>query len=134
MSESDVLKWLLPNVLLNVHAAQLDEHGGLTGIRDEGALSSALNRPQNHFGYGETNVFMLAALYAVGIIKNHPFVDGNKRTGFLAAFIFLDVNGYNLITLEADAVLMTQRLAASDIDEVQFAFWLEQNAKPNSTA
>ncbi len=121
-------QWLLPNVVLAAHDAQLAEHGGLAGIRDAGALDSALARPENHYHYGERNLFMLATMYASGIVKNHPFADGNKRTGFLAAFIFLTVNGYALQAPEAEAVVMTQGLASSEIDEPGFAKWLEDNS------
>ena len=114
---------MLPEVVLAAHDAQLAEHGGLTGIRDEGALDSALARPH----YGEENLFILATMYASGIVKNHPFADGNKRTGFLAAFIFLTVNGYMLQASEAEVVLITEGLASSEIDEAGFARWLEDN-------
>jgi death on curing protein len=78
----------LLEVIKAAHQAQLEEHGGSPGIRDEGALLSALARPENLFAYGEPTMFELATAYASGIIRNHPFVDGNKRTGFLAAFVF----------------------------------------------
>lgn len=124
-------QWLLPQVILAAHDAQLAEHGGLAGIRDEGALASALARPENYHHYGEQNLFVLATMYAGGIIKNHPFADGNKRTGFLAAFIFLNVNGYALKASEAEAVLMTLGLASGEVEEMGFARWLEDSSAPH---
>ena len=121
-------QWLLPEVVLAAHDAQLAEHGGLTGIRDEGALDSALARPESYHHYGEQSLFVLATMYASGIVRNHPFADGSKRTSFLAAFIFLAVNGYALQAPEAEAVLMTQGLAANEIDEAGFVGWLEDNS------
>jgi len=126
-------KWLLLEVVNAMHEAQLAEHGGLGGSRDEGALvESALARPENHFDYGESDTFVLAATYADGIIKNHPFADGNKRTGFLTAFTFLYLNGYHLQAPEADAVVMTQDLAAGKIEEDIFAKWLRDHSVPTS--
>ena len=126
---SEEPKELQLEVVKASHEAQLAEHGGSTGTRDEGILLSALERPVNHYHYGETNSFKLASTYAGGIIKNHPFVDGNKRTGFLAAYVFLYINGYELIASEAEAVQMTLALAASEIDEQAFADWLEANCQ-----
>ena len=96
-------------------------------LRDEGALLSALARPENLFAYETPSIFELATAYASGIVRNHPFVDGNKRTGFLAAFIFLHINGYLLKAPEAEAVVMTLGLASREIDEAGYAKWLEDN-------
>jgi death on curing protein len=120
-------EWVLLEVIRAAHDAQLEEHGGSPGIRDEGALLSALARPETLFAYGEPNIFELATAYASGIVRNHPFVDGNKRTGFLAAFIFLRINGYLLQATEAEAVMMTLGLASRDVDEAGYAKWLEDN-------
>jgi death on curing protein len=120
-------EWVLPQVIKAVHQAQLSEHGGSPGIRDEGALLSALARPENLFTYETPTIFELATAYASGIVRNHPFVDGNKRTGFLAAFIFLRVNGYLLQAPEAEAVVMTLGLASREIDEAGYTKWLEDN-------
>ncbi|MGL4610861.1 MAG: type II toxin-antitoxin system death-on-curing family toxin [Trueperaceae bacterium] len=120
-------KWLLLEVVKAVHLAQLEEHGGSPGIRDEGALLSALARSENLFSYGEPSIFELATAYASGIVRNHPFVDGNKRTGFLAAFIFLKVNGCTLQAPEPEAVLMTLGLASREIEEADYTTWLEAN-------
>jgi death-on-curing protein len=119
------LRWLLEGVVIAMHDEQIAEHGGSLGIRDAGLLSSALARPQNQAVYGESSVFDLAAAYAFGIIRNHPFVDGNKRTGFLAAYVFLDLNGWELMASEAEAVAAALALAASEMDEAGFADWLK---------
>ena len=122
--------WLLRNAVLAFHSRQLAEHGGGEGLRDEGLLDSALNRPLNKFAYEEPDLFDLAAAYAYGIAANHPFVDGNKRTGFLAAAVFLEINGFSLRAGEVDATLKTIALAASEISDVEYAAWLRENAAP----
>ncbi len=111
-----------------MHQAQLDEHDGLPGLRDEGALLSALARPENLLHYGTPTVFELAAAYTAGIVQNHPFADGNKRTGLLAAFVFLYLNGLHLRAPEADAVVVTLDLAAGRVDEAGYARWLADNS------
>jgi death on curing protein len=113
MTSENQPEWLLPDVIKAAHQAQLGEHGGSPGIRDEGALLSALARPETLFTYSTPTLFELASAYASGIVRNHPFVDGNKRTGFLAAFIFLRVNGYLLQAAEAEAGVMTLGLPAA---------------------
>lgn len=118
-------RWLVEGVVIAMHDEQISEHGGSLGIRDAGLLSSALARPQNQATYGEPSVFDLAAAYAFGIIRNHAFVDGNKRTGFLAAYVFLDLNGWELIASEVEAVAAVLALATNEIDEADFASWLE---------
>jgi len=118
-------RWLLKGVVIAMHGEQIAEHGGSPGIRDAGLLSSALASPQNQAVYGEPSVFDLAAAYAFGIIRNHPFVDGNKRTGFLAAYVFLDLNGWELMASEAEAAAAVLALAASEMDEAGFADWLK---------
>ena len=123
-------KWLRHEAILILHDESLAEHGGASGIRNTGLLDSALARPENIFAYGEPDLFDLAGVYAAGIIKNHPFVDGNKRTGFLAAAVFLEINGFSLQAGEADATLKTIALAASDISDVEYAAWLRENASP----
>ena len=121
--------WLLPAAVHAMHESQLAEHGGLPGLRDEGALLSALARPENLHHYGEPTVFELAASYAAGIIQNHPFADGNKRTGLLAAFVFLYLNGYRLRAPEAEAVVMTLGLAAGTVDETGYSRWLTDSSE-----
>ncbi len=98
-------------------------------MRDAGLLSSALARPQNQAAYGEPSVFDLAAAYSFGIISNHPFVDGNKRTGFLSAFVFLDINGRELMAAEAEAVAAVLALAKKEIDETEFSNWLGNHSR-----
>ncbi len=117
--------WLLEGVVIAMHGEQIAQHGGSLGIRDAGLLSSALARPQGQAVYGEPSVFDLAAAYAFGIIRNHPFVDGDKRTGFLAAYVFLDLNGWELMATEAEAVAAVLALASSEMDEAGFADWLK---------
>jgi len=91
-------------------------------------LSSALARPQNQTAYGKPSVFDLAAAYAFGLIQNHPFVDGNKRVGFLAAYIFLELNGWELMASEAEAVAVVLALARGEMDEAGFSDWLKDNS------
>jgi len=121
--------WLRKDVLLAVHERLLAEHGGSAGIR-EGLLESALGRPQNLFAYEKPTLFDLASAYACGVIKNHPFVDGNKRTGFMAAYLFLGRNGYEFEAAEGDVVIKTLAVAAGELDEKQYAKWLGSNSKP----
>ncbi|TNJ36410.1 type II toxin-antitoxin system death-on-curing family toxin [Chlorobaculum thiosulfatiphilum] len=118
-------RWLLDDVVLAIHDEQIAEHGGSTGIRDAGLLSSALARPKNQASYGEPSVFDLSAAYAYGIIRNHPFVDGNKRTGFLASYVFLNINGWQLSASEVESVHAVLALAAGEIDEADFSSWLK---------
>ena len=104
--------------------------GGADGIRDEGLVDSDLDQPANIYHYDHcTDVSQLAAAYAAGIIQNHPFVDGNKRTGFIAAYMFLDLNGAKLHADEVTATAMTLSLAASEIDEKNYASWLAENIR-----
>jgi len=121
-------RWLRENVVIAMHSEQIAEHGGSPGIRDGGLLSSALARPQSQAAYGEPSVFDLAAAYAFGIISNHPFVDGNKRTGFLAAYVFLGHNGWELMASEAETVAAVLALAVKEMDEAGFSNWLKDNA------
>ena len=116
--------WLSRQAIEIIHDEQLVEHGGAGGIRDAGLLDSALARPRNLFAYGEADICALAAAYAAGIVRNHPFVDGNKRTGFLAAYAFLDLNGLDLTAPDAEAVVMTLDLASGEIPEKGYAAWL----------
>ncbi len=112
-----------------LHDQQLAEHGGLGGLRDAGLLESAMARARNAWSYGEEDLCFLAALYAGGIMQNHPFTDGNKRTGFLAAYVFLDANGLELVAPEVETVLNCLALAAGEIDERAFADWLRGNVR-----
>lgn len=120
--------WIERPVLLAVHDEQLAEHGGAVGLRDEGLFDSALARPLNLVAYGDPDFADLAAAYGVGLAKNHPFVDGNKRTAFVATELFLVLNGYKLVASDADCVITMLGVAAGDIDEVAFAAWLRANS------
>ena len=102
--------------------------GGSDGLRDRGLLSSVLDRPRNLAGYGMATVFDLAAAYAFSIMQKHPFIDGNKRTGFLAAYVFLAVNGWKLIAAEASAVEALLALASGAMNEAEFAVWLKAHS------
>ena len=120
--------WLKEGVVLAVHDELIEEHGGSQDIRDMGLLSSALARPLQKATYSESSVFDLAAAYAFGIIRNQPFIDGNKRTGFLAAYTFLALNGWELNAPEVEAVAFVLALATDEIDETEFSKWLVMNA------
>jgi death-on-curing protein len=120
--------WLLRSVVEAMHDEQIAEHGGARGLRDAGLLDSALARPQTLLSYGEPGVFDLAAAYAFGIVRNHPFVDGNKRTGFLAAYLFLRLNGWRLAAPQEQAVASVLALASGEMSEAAFAAWLGANA------
>lgn len=112
-----------------MHQQLLARFGGLDGIRDEGLLDSALNRPLQLFSYSDAGLFDLAAAYAEGIVKNHPFLDGNKRSGFLSAALFLELNGYVFTATEAEAVVMTVGLAAGELRAEGYAMWLKDNCR-----
>lgn len=116
--------WLDPQVLLAVHDVQLAEHGGAVGVRSSDLFESALARPRNLSAYGRPDVAELAASYGVGIARNHPFVDGNKRTAFVALELFLALNGRRLMASDIDCVMTTLAVAAGELDEPAFAAWL----------
>lgn len=120
--------WLNDEVAIAVHEAQLAEHGGASGTRDAGLLASALPRAPNLAAYGTPDVFALAAAYGYGISRNHPFIDGNKRTGFVATELFLRLNGHVLLASDADCVVTMLSVAAGDLSEDDFAAWLRQHA------
>lgn len=127
-------RWLRQDVVVAVHDEQIAEHGGSPGLRDAGLLASALARPQNKAAYEQPSAFDLASAYAAGIILNHPFVDGNKRTGFLTAFIFLDLNGWTLEAPEAEAVAAVLGLALREMDGDIFAHWLKDHSVKKSSS
>jgi death-on-curing protein len=116
--------WVTREECVAIHGELVARFGGLNGIRDEGLLDSALNRPQQAFHYGTPDLFSLAALYAEGIVKNHPFLDGNKRAGFVAAAVFLESNGLSFAAPEEEAVLQTLALAAGESTAADYASWL----------
>ena len=117
--------WLTISVILRAHEELLARFGGISGIRDEGLLDSAMHRPLHLFNYGQPSLFDLAAEYALGIVKNHPFLDGNKRTGFMAAYIFLGANDLDVMAPEEEVVLQTLGLAAGEINKDEYAAWLK---------
>jgi len=122
-------EWLTKALMLAVHDEQLAEHGGGAGVRDEGLLEAALARLHNRFAYDPAaDLATLAAAYAFGLARNHPFIDGNKRTAFVAAEVFLDLNGVTLTASDESCVLTMLRLAAGEIEEDAFADWLRANA------
>ena len=110
-------RWLTREAIEIIHSEQLAEHEGLAGVKDENALESALARPLNKAAYGEDDIFTLAAAYLYGFVKNHPFSDGNKRTGYLAAFTFLYLNGYLIEADQTDVIEFVLEVAAGEIDE-----------------
>lgn len=123
-------RWLSADVLLAVHEEQLVEHGGGTGVRDANLFASAMARPQQLAHYTEHDAADLAASYGVGIARNHPFVDGNKRTAFVAVELFLALNGYGLTASDAYCVLTMLDVAAGSLKEADFAAWIRQHQQP----
>lgn len=117
-------KWLSLHVVRTIQSDLIERFGGLHGERDMGLLESALARPNNLLAYGEPSIFELAACYAFGPARNHPFLDGNKRIAFMAAYVFLRQNGYRLRADEAEATTVFLDLAASELDAADLAKWL----------
>lgn len=124
---STVARWIDKQALLLLHGESLAVHGGPAGLRDEGLLESALARPLNLAAYGLPDIAELAAAYGVGLAKNHPFVDGNKRAAFLAVGLFLALNGYRLTANQVSATQAMLAVAAGEMDEPAFASWLRTN-------
>ena len=120
--------WVLPAVAEAAHAEQLAEHGGGEGVRDAGLMASALARPQNLVAYGDPDAPALAAAYAYGIARNHPFVDGNKRTAAVVSETFLMLNGYDLTASDAEVVVAFVALAAGELTEAELTDWFRQHA------
>jgi death-on-curing protein len=120
-------EWLGTDIVLDIHAEQLAIFGGGDGMRDLGLLESALARPLNKFAYGETDLAALAAAYAFGIARNHPFVDGNKRAAFGSMIVFLGLNGIDLDVAPENATAIILEVAAGEIDEDGLARWLRDN-------
>lgn len=123
-------RWLDADVLRAIHHEQLAEHGGAPGVRDEGLFESAVSRPQNLAACGQPDLFELAAAYAVGLAKHHPFIDGNKRTAYVAMELFLWLNGLELVATDADCVITMLGVAASQVSEAELADWLRQQTEP----
>ena len=121
--------WISREECLAIHEMMLAQDGGLAGVRDDGLLESALSKPQNLFAYATPALTKMAASYAAGIILNHPFLDGNKRTGFMVAAVFLEVNGHVFAASEESVVEKTLALAAGKLKEKDYAAWLEANTR-----
>ena len=126
---SDEPCWLTREAVLAIHAQLLARFGGSAGIREDNMLESALAKPRQLHAYGQPNVYEMAAAYAFGIVKNHPFVDGNKRAGFVAAYTFLGINGFDFTAPEAEAVIFTRGLAAGEITHEQYTLWLQKSSR-----
>ena len=122
--------WLSRPLILAIHDEQLAEHGGAIGLRDEGLLDDVLARPLNRAGYGEPDAAELAGLYAVAIARNHPFVDGNKRTAYVAMELFLRLNGCRFPVSDAEAVVATLAMAAGEMPDDEFIAWVRDNTRP----
>lgn len=122
-------EWVLHETVLILHEQSLADFGGSAGIRDAGLLESALERPKNTFAYGKPTLFTVAASYAFGLAKNHPFIDGNKRTAFVTAVLFLELNGMVFRAGEVDATIQTLALAAGELTEAGYAEWLKRNSR-----
>lgn len=119
--------WIDEAVVWAIHEAQLAEHGGSVGVRDAGLLASALARPINLAAYGSPDVADCAAAYGFGVARNHPFIDGNKRTAFVCVELFLALNNYGLDASDVECVLTMLAVAAGEMDEPAFAVWLRSN-------
>ena len=125
-------RWIDRRAIELLHDESIAEHGGAGGLRDEGLLESALARPLNLVAYGDPDAAALAAAYATGLARNHPFVDGNKRAAFLAAGMFLALNGWRLVATQADATLTMLAVASGTLDEAAFAAWLRSHLQPRN--
>lgn len=122
--------WLSERLILAMHDIQLAEHGGGTGLRDAGLLAGALARPLNRAGYGEPDMAEWGAIYAMGIARSHPFIDGNERAAFSAMVVFFALNGLSFEVNEAEAVLTMLSMAAGDTDEAEFVTWVRKRVCP----
>jgi death on curing protein len=121
-------RWVSPALVYAVHDRQIAEHGGLEGVRDQGAVESALDRPRNLAAYGAPDAAALAAAYAFGMLRNHGFADGNKRTAWIVARLFLADNGFRLAFDKLDAIRTTEQAAAGLFGETELAEWFRQRA------
>jgi death-on-curing protein len=124
------LKWVSEKTVLAIHDEQLAEHGGMPGVRDMALVQSALHRPQNLAAYGAPDIADLAAAYAYGISRNHGFLDGNKRTAFVVAYVFLLDHGYELMASDQDTVSTMLAVAAGEMSEVELAVWFRGYIRP----
>ena len=121
--------WLTREECLALHEMMLSQYGGSEGLRDDNMLESALAKPRQLFAYGQPTMSDLAASYVFGVVKNHPFIDGNKRTGFMLDAGFLERNGYQFHASEAEAAVRTLALAAGEMTEAEYAAWLKVNSR-----
>jgi death-on-curing protein len=125
--------WVLAEIVVAVHQMLIAEHGGSSGVRDVGSLESALVRPRQIFSYDpEATIFDLAAGYGFGLAKNHPFIDGNKRTALSIAATFLEINGYNFNAPETESVIMFEKLASGDLSETELSKWFIDSSVYNT--
>lgn len=124
------IKWLSRSAIEIIHDEQISEHGGLAGLKDENALEAALARPLHKHAYGEEDIFVLAAAYLYGLARNHPFSDGNKRIGYLAAFTFMLINGYLIEASQAEVITFVLSVAAGEIDEEGATRFLRDHCIP----
>jgi death-on-curing protein len=122
--------WLELEAVLAIHDEQIAEHGGSLGVRDPGLLEAALARPMNLAAYEQPDAAELAAVYAIAIARNHPFIDGNKRTAYVALELFLDQNAFDFGATDADATVMTWQMAAGDVSDPDFIAWVRRPARP----
>ena len=126
--------WVDKRLLTLLHDESLAEHGGASGLRDEGLLDSALARPLNLVAYGDPDLAELAAVYGVGLAKNHAFVDGNKRAAFLAVGLFMRLNGHRLSATPAAATVAMMDVAAGTLNDADFAAWIRRHSEPVAAA
>jgi death-on-curing protein len=120
--------WIEERDALAIHDRLLALHGGAPGLRDHGLLESALARPRHHYAYAKSpDIVEMAAVYTAGLVGNHPFLDGNKRTGFVLGVLFLELHGFDFIATEEDATQAVFALAAGTLSEVEYAAWLRKN-------
>ena len=123
-------RWLKRESVLAIHELQLTEHGGGAGVRDEGLLLSALARPMNHAAYGDPDLVELGALYALAIARNHPFIDGNKRTAWASLVTFFGLNGVEFEPPDVEAAMTMLAVAAGDVPDDAFIAWVRRHARP----
>ena len=121
--------WFSREECLALHDMMLADYGGLTGVRDDNMLESALAKPRQLFAYGKPTLAELAASYSAGVVKNHPFLDGNKRTGFMLGAAFLERNRQTFFATEVDAAMKTLALAAGEMNEAAYAVWFAENSR-----
>ncbi len=133
MSSRSNYRWITDDVVLAIYEAQIDEHGGSTGVRDPGLLASTLARPLNAAAYGKPDVPELAALYALGVIKNHPFVDGNKRVGTVLLEVFLEDHKSVLTASDEELLATILAVASGKTQEKEFIAWVRKNARRKKT-